>query len=46
MIDVTGVLVLSPVISSSEIKHLPLFRYEHVKIDKRRQLRINQMALA
>ena len=35
MIDVTlgggGGLVLSPVVSSSEIKHIALFRYEHGK---------------
>ena len=43
MIIVTGVFGTSPVVSSSEIKHLPLFRYEHGKQSKGELLRLYQM---
>ena len=48
MIDATGGgggggLVLSPVVSSIEIKHIPLFRYERVNRQGGGQLRLYQM---
>ena len=43
MIDATGAMVLSPVTSSSVIKHLPLFDTNMVNRHRGEQLRLYQM---